>query len=46
MIVPCIVKSWLYCSSDRNCMPGVASSARMTRAKAPAMQNQKNAVIR
>ena len=41
MIVPCIVKSWLYCSSDTNCRPGTASSARIARAIAPATKNQK-----
>ena len=30
MIVPCMVNSWLYCSVDRNCMPGRASSARIS----------------
>jgi hypothetical protein len=30
MIVPWIVESWLYCSIDRNCRPGLANSARMS----------------
>ena len=42
MIVPCIVNSWLYCSGDRNCMPGRASSARMSSAmKPPIRKNTK-----
>ena len=35
--VPCMVKSWLYCSGERICMPGRASSARMIRAISPPM---------
>ncbi len=38
--VPCIVNSWLYCSSVTNCRPGAASSARMTSAMRPAPRNQ------
>ena len=40
MIVPCMVNSWLYCSLDRNCRPGWASSARINMAiKPPTMKN-------
>jgi len=40
MTVPCMVSSWLYCSGDRNCSSGLASSARMSRAiNPPAMKN-------
>jgi hypothetical protein len=46
MTVPCIVKSWLYCSSETNCRPGTASSARITRAMSPAARNQKVEVAR
>ena len=36
MIVPCIVKSWLYCSFVGTiCMPGSKSSARMMSAITP-----------
>ena len=35
MIVPCMVNSWLYCSGVRNCMPGRASSARISSAITP-----------
>lgn len=35
MMVPCAVNAWLYCSFEMNWRPGRASSARMTRAKAP-----------
>ena len=37
MSVPCIVNSWLYCSGDRNCSPGRASSARISMAIRPPM---------
>ena len=33
--VPCIVNSWLYCSGERNCRPGRASSMRMSSAITP-----------
>ena len=46
MIVPCIVNNWLYCSSETNCSPGMASSARTTNAIAPAAKNQNVASIR
>ena len=46
MIVPCIVNSWLYCSSETNCRPGTASSARIARAIRPATKNQMVAVTR
>ena len=35
MIVPCIVKNWLYVSRDRYCRPGNASSARIPSARTP-----------
>ncbi len=31
MIVPCIVNAWLNCSFEMICVPGLASSARITR---------------
>src|SRR4051812_21124047 len=40
MIVPCIVNNWLYCSGDRNCIPGRANSARISSAiNPPSMKN-------
>jgi hypothetical protein len=40
MIVPCMVNSWLYCSFDKNCKPGAASSVRMNSAiNPPTMKN-------
>ena len=46
MIVPCMVNSWLYCSGDRNCIPGRASSARMSRAiSPPSMKNTKDVIM-
>ena len=44
MIVPCMVNSWLYCSGDRNCSPGRASSARMSSAIKPPIMKNANAV--
>ena len=45
MIVPCMVNSWLYCSGDRNCSPGRASSPRISIAmRPPAMKNTNEAV--
>ena len=38
--VPCMVTSWLYCSGDRNCSPGRASSPRISNAISPPMTNQ------
>ena len=35
MIVPCMVNSWLYCSLDKNCKPGAASSVRISSAINP-----------
>ena len=35
MTEACIVKSWLYEDSSRNCSPGIASSARTPSAKRP-----------
>jgi len=47
MIVPCIVKSWLYCSLlCRICMPGSNSSARISSAITPPMQKKMNDVTR
>ncbi len=46
MIVPCMVNSWLYCWSDTNLLPGLASSARMIRAITPANRKNANEVIR
>ncbi|CAB4937187.1 unannotated protein [freshwater metagenome] len=46
MIVPCMVNSWLYCSLDRNCNPGTASSVRMSSAINPPMRNNPNEVTR
>jgi hypothetical protein len=36
IVVPCIVNSWLNCSSLKNCVPGFASSVRMNSASSPA----------
>jgi hypothetical protein len=47
MMVPCIVKSWLYCSLLCTIwMPGSKSSARITRAMRPPMQKKMNDAIR
>ena len=46
MIVPCIVNSWLYCSGDRNCIPGRASSPRMSMAIMPPTMKNANEVAR
>ncbi len=46
MIVPCMVNAWLYCSLERICRPGRASSARMAIASAPAIRKNTNDVIR
>lgn len=46
MIVPCEVNNWLYCSGDRNCNSGRASSARMSSASIPAAMKKKNEVLR
>ncbi len=46
MIVPCIVKSWLYSSSLTTWLLGKASSARISIAIRPAMRNQANDVPR
>jgi len=47
MIVPCMVKSWLYWSSlATSCSPLSASSARMIRAIRPPMRNQMNEVMK
>ena len=44
--VPCIVNSWLYCSADRYCMPGCASSPRISMAMRPPMMKNTNEVVR
>src|SRR3954451_1220869 len=41
--VPCIVNSWLYCSGDRNCIPGCANSARISSAITPPITKNANA---
>src|SRR5882724_7938164 len=46
MIVPCMVNSWLYCSCDRNCCPGTASSVRISIAIAPPTMKKANEVTR
>ena len=46
MTVPCIVTSWLYCSGDRNCLPGRASSARMSSAMKPPTAKKASEVVR
>src|SRR5664280_3056087 len=46
MIVPCMVNSWLYCSLEKNCRPGRASSARMSKASTPPNMKNANDVIR
>ena len=46
MIVPCMVNSWLYCSWDRNCRPGAASSARISSAIRPPTMKNPNDVTR
>jgi hypothetical protein len=46
MMVPCMVNSWLYCSLDRNCSPGRASSVRMSRAINPPTPKNTNEVTR
>jgi hypothetical protein len=46
MIVPCMVNAWLYCSVDRNCRPGRASSALIAIARTPPTRKKQNEVIR
>ena len=46
MIVPCMVNAWLYCSGDRNCRPGRASSVRISSASRPPKRKKTNEVIR
>ncbi len=47
MIVPCIVKSWLYCSGlSTICRPGAMSSARMSRAISPPSMKKMNEVMK
>ncbi|SHW02545.1 Uncharacterised protein [Mycobacteroides abscessus subsp. abscessus] len=44
--VPCTVNSWLYCSLDRNCSPGIASSVRISSAMIPALKKNANDAAR
>src|SRR5664280_812540 len=44
MIVPCMVNSWLYCSLEKNCSPGRASSARISSASTPPSMKNANEV--
>ncbi len=46
MIVPCMVNSWLYCSWERNCSPGRASSVRISSAITPPTRKKANDVVR
>jgi hypothetical protein len=47
MIVPCIVKSWLYCSPlPTSVLPGSQSWARMMRAITPPRQKKMNDEMR
>ncbi len=46
MIVPCMVNSWLYCSFERNCSPGRASSALSSNAITPPAMKKANDVTR
>jgi hypothetical protein len=39
-----MVTSWLYCSGERNCSSGRASSPRISSAITPPAKNQANAV--
>ncbi len=44
--VPWSVNAWLYCSFEISCRPGRASSARSSRASAPAKRKKPNEVTR
>ncbi len=44
MMVPCMVNNSLYCSYDRNCIPGRASSARISSAITPPTMKKNNDV--
>lgn len=45
--VPCMVKSWLYCSFVcSSCIPGSKSSARISSAITPPTQKNRKEVIR
>jgi hypothetical protein len=35
-----MVNSWLYCSLDRNCSPGMANSPRMNNAISPPVEKK------
>ncbi len=45
IVVPWIVKSWLYVSGSTNWMPGTASSARIRSASMPPRMKKANAVV-
>ncbi len=44
--VPCSVNAWLYCSVDRICSPGRASSARTNSASTPPIRKKAKDEIR
>ena len=46
MIEPCMVSNWLYCSGERNCRPGRASSARMSSAMKPPAKKYRKLVTK
>ncbi len=46
MIEPCIVNAWLNCSFDMICVPGPASSARITSASTPPTAKKTSAETR
>ncbi len=46
MMVPCIVKDWLYCSLESSWSPGRASSARISMASTPAIRKNAKDVMR
>ncbi|GGR02516.1 hypothetical protein GCM10010195_67790 [Kitasatospora griseola] len=43
---PCMVNAWLNCSLERICVPGRASSARITNASTPPIRKNANALTR
>ena len=44
MVVPCMVKSWLYASAREHVPLGVASWTRISSASTPPMMKNRNAV--
>ncbi len=42
--MPCMVNNWLYCSLDRNCIPGTVNSMRMSSAISPPIKKKANDV--